>query len=412
MGRCISVALPCRERTLAVLSNPAYSFVIREAISEVDAPVWDSLLPAEHLFLSRSYLFSLGKSTGSEVRYRYLLIYRDRLPVGAGFFQIIHFKGSNVERNGAKGRAITDFASRLLRRLLVGMINRISLNLLVSGNAFVTGEYGFYFSDAVKGDPHLFQTVSDAIGKIISDCKEISGILIKDYYAQDKAWLENLKRRGFLEFQVNPNMILDIKPSWLKFSDYLDSMTSKYRTRMKKAMKRAAPLTIREMNADELQLRLPQLSLLYDEVVDEAAFKLAKLNIEDIVRLKKELSGKFGIIGFFKDEKLVTFISYYLHETDLVAGYMGMNRSLNHQYDLYLNVLLKLAETGIAKAMKRVVYGRTAMEIKSSVGALPHPMFLYVKHRAPAVNFIIRQVVRYLAREERWTLRNPFKAKD
>lgn len=373
--------------------------------------VWDNLLPAGNLMLNRRYLQSLEASTASEAQYRYLVIYRDRIPVGAGLFQIINFKGSNVEKDGTHGKnSITAFVSRNFRRLVVSVVNRISLNLLVSGNAFVTGEYGFYFADSIRADKALFRVVSDGIDKIITESGvKISGILIKDYYESEKMWLEGLKGRGFLEFRVNPNMILDIRNSWSTFEDYLGDMASKYRTRMRKALKKADSLTIREMTAAELQGQLPKISSLYDQVVDEAAFKLAKLDIAYILRLKKDLGENFGVIGFFRDDELVTFIAYCLHDEELVAGYMGMNRSLNHEYDLYLNVLLELAKKGIGKRMRRVVYGRTAMEIKSSVGAMPRPMYLYVKHRSPVVNFIIRQVVRYLSRDEQWTLRSPFK---
>ncbi len=414
MGHCISLTLPCREKASTIaFQESQFTYSLFTAIAEVGS-AWDNLLPAGNLMLSRRYLQSLEESTGSEVKYRYLVICRDRIPVGAGFFQIINFKGSNVEKDGTHGKnSITDFVNRNFRRMLVSVVNRISLNLLVSGNAFVTGEYGFYFADTVKTDKALFQAVSESIDKIIAESGvKISGILIKDYYETGKTWMEDLKHTGFLEFRVNPNMILDIRDSWNTFEGYLGDMASKYRTRMRKALKRADSLTVREMTAAELHDQLPKISLLYDQVVDEAAFKLAKLDIAYILRLKEGLGENFGVIGFFRDDELVTFISYCLHDEELVAGYMGMNRSINNEYDLYMNVLLQLAKKGIGKRMKRVVYGRTAMEIKSSVGAVPHPMYLYVKHRSPLVNFIIRQVVRYLARDEQWTLRSPFKDAD
>jgi len=411
LGQCISLTLPCRGKALTIAPQESvFTYSLFASIAEVGA-VWDNLLPAGNLMLSRSYLQSLYESTGSEVQYRYLVIHRDRMPVGAGFFQIINFKGSNIEKDGTQAStSIVARINRAFRMMLVSVVNKISVNLLVSGNTFVTGEYGFHFSDSLKADKALFKAVSEGIDKIIAESGvKISGILVKDYYETDKAWLEDLKGRGFLEFRVNPNMLLDIRDSWITFEDYLGDMASKYRTRMRKAVKRAAPLTIREMSDTELQEGLTIISSLYDQVVDEAAFKLAKLDIAYIVRLKKALGENFGVIGFFRDDELVTFISYCMHDDELVAGYMGMNRSLNHEYDLYLNVLLQLAEKAITKHKKRVVYGRTAMEIKSSVGALPHTMYLYVKHRSPVVNFIIRQAVRYLARGEQWTLRSPFK---
>ncbi len=393
------------------MQAPAISFKIYKTAAEIDSGIWDSLLPAGHLLLNRGYLLSLEHSTGSEICYRYLIIERNQVPVALGFFQVLTFSGSNVVNAETSAKATwTSKITSAFKSILVSAIKNIRVNLLISGNTFVTGEYGFYFSPEFKNDAALSKAVNDGIGKIIAQCDDkISGILVKDFYESDKTWGEGLKENDYLEFLVNPNMLLDIRPNWIKFEDYLGDMASKYRTRMKKAQKRAAPITIREMDAPELQQRLPELSALYDEVVDGADFKLAKLDIGYIVKLKNELGEKFGVLGFFKGEELVTFISYYLHERDLVAGYMGLKHAHNQEYDLYLNVLLKLAEKGIEKNVKQVIYGRTAMEIKSSVGAVPRPMYLYVKHRSPIVNFIIKRVVPFLLREPEWTLRSPFK---
>jgi len=404
--------LPCGEKAAAITPDTtAFTYSVFRTISEVSTALWDNLLPEEHLFLSRDYLKSLEASTGDEVQYRYLVIFQHKVPAGIGFFQLIHFRGSNVENDGAKAPpSLLAYAGRLFRRIVVATVNRISLNLLVGGNTFVTGEYGFYFVPSLKKHENLSLIIKNGIEKIIEESPiGISGILLKDYYEEHKVQLRGLKQDGFLEFRVNPNMLLHLKPSWKTFEDYLGDMASKYRTRMRKAMKRAESLTIRELTAEELQAKLPEVSSLYDEVVDDAAFKLAKLNVECIVRLKKELGDRFGVVGFFSNEQMVSFISWYQHEDDLVAGYLGMRRSLNHKHDLYLNVLLQLAKKGITRGLKRVVYGRTAMEIKSSVGAVPQAMYLYVKHRTPVINFIIRQVIRYLSKEEKWVMRSPFK---
>lgn len=388
-----------------------FSYTIFKNAAEINAAQWDALLPADNLLLQREYLQSLEHSTGSEICYRYLLIEHNRQPVGLGYFQVISFKGSNVVNAAVPADAPwTKKLTAALQTVVVRLIRNVQMNLLVSGNAFVTGDYGFYFTPGFKKNPAVLQAVREGIDKIIAQCDDkISGMLVKDFYNTEKAWIEGLKAEGYLEFLVNPNMLLEIRPAWNTFEAYVGDMASKYRTRMKKARKRAAEIAMREMDAAELEQRLPELSALYDEVVDEADFKLAKLDIGYIVKLKKQLGEKFGVIGYFKGGELVTFISYYLHERDLVAGYMGLKRSLNHEYDLYLNVLLTLAETGIEKKMRQVVYGRTAMEIKSSVGALPHAMSLYVKHRSPVINFIIRRIVPFLSENPEWTLRSPFK---
>ncbi len=412
MAKCITLPLPCREKqTVAKAGVSPFSYKIFQNISGVAPALWDNHLPENHFFLSREYLLSLEKTTGNEVRYRYLIIELNGIPAGFGFFQIITFRGSNVEAGVAP--SMSDFfayAGYAFKKAIVNVVNKISMNLLVSGNTFVTGDYGFYFTTYLKNSGQALTAVKDGIQKIIAEEKDkISGVLIKDFYENQKSAWENLKDDGYLEFRVNPNMILEVQQSWNTFENYLSSMSSKYRTRMKKALKKSAELEIREMDTAEMERRITEMDNLYGQVVNEADFKLAKLDIRYLLRLK-ELRGEcFGVLGFFKNNELLTFISYCEHDGELVAGFMGMNRLQNKEHDLYLNVLLQLARLGIERKTNRVIYGRTAMEIKSSVGALPQPMYLYVRHRSAAVNFIIRRVVRYLSREPEWTLRTPFK---
>ncbi len=412
MNRCLSLPLLCSAKDeAAATAESSFAYKVFHSINDVSPELWDNILPAENLLMGRSYVHALEKSTDSDVQFLYLVVHRNNIPVALGFFQLITFRGANVENDGLKQeRSLINYLNHAFRKVVVGVVNRISLKLLVSGNCYVTGECGFYFSPLLRSDSNLSEIVNDCIEQIVKESNEnIAGVLVKDYYEKEKISLEGLANDSYLEFNVNPNMILDLRPGWKSFEDYLGDMASKYRTRMRKALKRSEGITAREMDAAELRNKISEMSGLYNDVVDEAAFKLTKLNIESFYQLKQNLGEKFGAIGFFKEGEMVSFITYYLHENDLVAGYMGMKRSLNQEHDLYLNVLLTLAETGISRGMKRVIYGRTAMEIKSSVGAVPHSMYLYVKHRSALVNFVIRQVVKFLSKDEKWTLRSPFK---
>jgi len=66
---------------------------------------------------------------------------------------------------------------------------------------------------------------------------------------------------------------------------------------------------------------------------------------------------------------------------------------------------------GIENNFKKVVYARTAMEIKSSVGAKANNMHIYMKHTNNFVaNTILKGIVKYLNPIRQWQPRNPFKA--
>ena len=59
-------------------------------------------------------------------------------------------------------------------------------------------------------------------------------------------------------------------------------------------------------------------------------------------------------------------------------------------------------------ASERLSLGRTALEPKAALGAKPEPMSVWLRHRVPALNWIIRGVLGVVPHNEA-PERNPFK---
>lgn len=76
---------------------------------------------------------------------------------------------------------------------------------------------------------------------------------------------------------------------------------------------------------------------------------------------------------------------------------------------MYLNMLFDMAQYGIENRYKSIVYARTAMEIKSSVGAKPKTMKIYMKHTNFLANSMLKLIVKYLNPVTKWVERHPFK---
>ena len=63
----------------------------------------------------------------------------------------------------------------------------------------------------------------------------------------------------------------------------------------------------------------------------------------------------------------------------------------------------------INKGFKNIVFARTALEIKSSVGAKPIKMHGFMEHSNRLINKKLDFLFRYLEPETIWQERNPFK---
>ena len=77
---------------------------------------------------------------------------------------------------------------------------------------------------------------------------------------------------------------------------------------------------------------------------------------------------------------------------------------------MYLNMLYNMACYGIDNRFKSIVFARTAMEIKSSIGAKPYPMYIYLNHTNSFIaNTVLKGIVKYMNPIQEWQERNPFK---
>jgi hypothetical protein len=76
---------------------------------------------------------------------------------------------------------------------------------------------------------------------------------------------------------------------------------------------------------------------------------------------------------------------------------------------LYLNMLYDMAGYAIKNKFSDVIYARSAMEIKSSVGAKAEEVYGIIKHTNPLLNLFMEKLFDYFDPKIEWKERNPFK---
>lgn len=393
--------------SIELTTSTVYTTEIYHGIAQVPQAMWQQIVPQEHTFLNYDYLTAFEACCSVNMGFKYVVFRKDGRLAGVATFQTILFDGNNIGTE--ESRKALGFWARTANSL----VSRMKMRLLVLGNTFMTGEYGWYFTDVKAPGLEEVTALQIVIKQLVQEAKAtnkpVSGVLFKEVFAENLGSFPELKKAGYLEFPVQPDMILDIDPEWKTFDGYLAAMSSKYRVRMRKAIKDMNGVEIRRLTLPEIEQHLDGLKELYQQVVDTSEFKLATFRLDHIQYLMQQMPDKFWIDGFWLDGKLVSFISFYEHEGQVVAGMMGMDREAQKKYDLYLNVLLLVALRGIEHGAKQSVFGRTAMEIKSSVGAKPHDMYLYTRHVSGWKTRMIIPMVKLLSRNEPWKQRNPFK---
>jgi len=282
--------------------------------------------------------------------------------------------------------------------------------MMTVGNLYLTGDYGMYL--AQQSDQEKFELLSDILKMLRKELcgtpYRFSGVLYKDFFEKEEIQLPS--NLGLTRFCIDPNMILPIRESWKNFDDYLGDMRSKYRVRLKGGMRKFRGIEKRELNYDQVCQYNDEIYKLYNDILDGSGFVLARGD-ENYFKVLKELLGEeLHVIGYFLDDKLVGFYTWVLEDTKMDSHFIGINSELNLRHQLYLNILLDLVRDSINQGAKSLYFFRTALEIKSSIGAEPYEMACYFRHMNPLLNkFLIPPAFKYFVPQQSWVQRHPFK---
>jgi hypothetical protein len=106
---------------------------------------------------------------------------------------------------------------------------------------------------------------------------------------------------------------------------------------------------------------------------------------------------------------LIGFYTLILNNDVLETYFLGYDEEHQYPNQMYLNMLYDMSEFAIVNNFSSIVYARTAMEIKSSVGAEPRKMNVYLKHTNPFMNASLKRIFKLMNPTQQWEERHPFK---
>lgn len=387
-----------------------YTFTCFEEIEKIPESEWTQAINNKNVFLSYNYLRVLHKETSTHFRFRYVIIYNRKNPIGVVYFQINDFSaslfGELIEKQ------ITELKSKrasVFQRYIEHNEHETIMRLVTCGNNFISGEHGFYLDvNSKKTTFKLVEGVIDCVARAEKLRGKISAILVKDFYAEgfgDKdCWYCN----KFIHFNVEPNMIIDLPNGLSTLTDYISCFSKKYRNRAKNILKASSSLTKKRLSIDEISFYKNTMHDLYTQVFNQAKFKLVHLSpgyFEDVIKAN---INSFYVDAWFLEDKMISFACGFCLENEVEAHYIGFDYAHNKTYELYQTILYSYIEQAILMHKRKINLGRTASEIKTTVGAKPHELLCYIKPQNTVSKLIMKPFMQFLQPTE-WIPRNPFK---
>ena len=378
-----------------------YSFKIYTTVSSLPNS-WNQIA-TENKFLQTAYLSVLEESAPTNMECFYIGIFEDHKHIGVALAQYLNLNKleSFGERDKCFKTAIRNF-----------VFKNFASHVLFMGNNMITGQNGYAFSKEMN-----FETIS----KINLNCAleltnyfkkqsiKIHIVSFKDFYKECAVELKKFSFNPFYEFSTQPNMILKLQNDWKTNEDYIGALTKKYRDQFKRSQKKCEGIEIRELDLEEIENLESRIYELYHFVAKHAPFNTFFLAKNHFTSFKRQLKEQFVIVGYFLDEKLVGFHTLLLNGNVLETYFLGYDEQVQKEKMLYLNMLYNMTFYAIQNQFKKIIFGRTALEIKSSIGAKPITMSGFLYHKNKWINKYIDKIFKNLEPELVWQQRHPFK---
>lgn len=390
-----------------------FSVEVAQSLEGLDRAEWEQVIPSTNFFLQWDYLFSFEQYAPENMKFHYVLVKDGKKNLAAFYFQVIQLNSKEI------AYVIEPFASGVkfhgaamgLRHWLKSVNDDEGIRLLISGNNFISGEYGVAMTKEAE-PAKIFSALAETVKLIMNTDRnpgKISAVLVKDYFDDSaRQAADHLRKKRYHRFIVEPEMIIPIADDWKKFDDYLGAMSKKYRNRAKSVLKKTANISMRELTLAEMEKSEAEIFKLYENVHEKAKFRLALLNESYFTEIKRKFPESFRAFAYEMNGKLVAFRSSFHLETHLQAHFIGMDYAVNEHFPLYQRILYDCIADGIVAGYKEVFLGRTAAEMKSTVGAVAHDLVCYTRHRNSLSNQVIRPFIDYL-KPSPWVPRSPFK---
>jgi len=394
----MDLSFPINQEKAATVSLIVNVF---DTSASLAASAWKTALEPGDLFFSLPYLESIERTSYPHIKPFYVLVSNEKEVLALFYFQLVPFQGNKLINFIPES-----MNSGFLKGLLGMVFNNINANLLVLGNLLQTCDNGVRLLPAASQ-----YSLTELFGKVKKSVQQQTGtrlMLLCNCYESENPWLKGMEEMGFHQFYTEPDMQLKQPEQWATFDQYLSALSSKYRVRAKKVLTESAKLERRYLDASWLEENKTRVFQLNRNVMSHVKFSLGDIDINYFHTLKQLMGEGFRVIGYFNQDELVGFCSCFVTGKNTYAHFLGLDYAFIHSGKIYNRILYDILEEAIGAKSSKLEFGRTATEIKSTIGASAAPMKAYLNHKNPLFNGVIRLFLTFLKPPE-YVIREPFK---
>ena len=285
------------------------------------------------------------------------------------------------------------------------LFKKIKFQFFCFGNTYLSNVPSCNFENEGVSELEL-ETIFSTLKKKY----KVKFFLLPDYFLKSLSFEKEKKIKLSPNFEIDPDMVMELNNQWNSLEDYKKEISSKYKKRIRRVYNKSKDVVVKEIKKNDIKAVVPKLQTLYNNVHNKSSFSGPALNIRCYEDLANYSIINFCVHGYYLKDDLIGFSSEFYFEKTLYSYFIGLDYSYNIKYSLYNRILYDSISNGIEKKASKIVYGRTASEFKSTIGAVPLESKSAVFIDSKILRFVLYPIIKYLS-PKKWEQRNPFKNK-
>lgn len=360
-------------------------FKIHHSISELNEILWDNFVSNENPFLKTSFLKYFEKLDSNDVLPFYINSSKGNI-----YGHLITIDGKKVANYFDLGKKYS------VKRWL---IKKLKIQFFCFGNTHLSN----ISSNSFKSSQISEIDVESLINKIHKS-HGINFFLLPDHFYKRL----DINNKKFKTFDIDPDMVLNINPDWNSFEDYVKAVQSKYKKRIRKVYKDSNVIKLKEISKKNIAIELPNITKLYLNVYKKSTFSGPPFNTDIYLDFIQQDDVDFNINGYYLNDELIAFSSEFFVNSYLYSYFIGLDYEFNEKYSIYNRILYDTIHKGISNKARKIIYGRTAAEFKSTIGAEPISSTSAVYIANSFFRIIFSPILKRIS-PANWVQRRPFK---
>ncbi len=226
----------------------------------------------------------------------------------------------------------------------------------------------------------------------------MEAIIYKEFEEADMRSLESLGGLGYRRISIPPMHLF--RHSFEDFSQYCAALKTRYRQQINRSTRKLKSSGIQVLvltDAREItSIYTSEVHALYREMVARSDVKLEVFPIEYFHQLALRLEGRVDLVALSKESRIIAFGWCLEDESTYHMMYAGVDYTLNHEFDLYFNLMYAGFDRALRKRAAKIHFGQTATVFKARMGCQSEPRYVFIKGLGPLMSNVFHYGARFI----------------